>query len=62
MRKFTGGSLSTLFAFRAAAFGELSLITNVSFASPYCGNQGFRDQFYELEKMKRIRHLRISND
>ncbi len=39
-----------MFAFRAAVFGELPLITNVSFASPYCGDQGFRDQFYELEK------------
>jgi dsDNA-binding SOS-regulon protein len=54
--------LSTLFAFRAAAFGELPMITNVSFASPYCGDQGFRDHFYELEKSKRIRHLRVSND
>jgi hypothetical protein len=54
--------LSTLFAFRAAAFGELPMITNVSFASPYCGDQGFRDHLYELEKSKRIRHLRVSND
>ena len=54
--------MSTLFAFRAAAFGELPMITNVSFASPYCGDQGFRDHFYELEKSKRIRHLRVSND
>ncbi len=56
-----GGALSTMFAFRAAAFGELPMVTNVSFASPYCGDQGFREKFYELEATKRIRHLRISN-
>jgi hypothetical protein len=37
-------------------------ITNVSFASPCCGDQEFRDHFYELEKSKSIRHLRVSND
>lgn len=61
-----GGALSTMFAFRAAALGnELKLsspITNVSFASPFVGEQGFRDEFYKLEQSQTIRHLRISND
>lgn len=57
-----GASLSTMFAFRAAAMGELPMVTNVTFASPYVGDQTFRDNFYDLEQKKRIRHLRISND
>lgn len=58
----TGGSLSTLFAARAAISKQFGQVTNVSFASPYCGDQGFRDHFYELEKKNLIRHIRISND
>ena len=58
----TGGSLSTLFAARAATFGQFGKVTNVSFASPYCGGQEFRDHFYELEKKNLIRHIRISNE
>eukprot|EP00986_Skeletonema_menzelii_P011853 scaffold6236_cov124-Skeletonema_menzelii.AAC.3 len=57
-----GGSLSTLFAARAAISKQFGQVTNVSFASPYCGDQGFRDHFYELEKKNLIRHIRISND
>lgn len=38
------------------------MVTNVSFASPYAGDQGFRDYFYELEQNNKIRHLRITND
>ena len=57
-----GGSLSTLFAFRAAASKLFGKVTCVSFASPYCGDQGFRDQFYELEKANLIRHIRFSNE
>lgn len=57
-----GGSMSTMFAFRAAAFGQVGMVTNVSFASPYCGDQGFRDSFYDLEKNNKIRHIRVSND
>eukprot|EP00574_Skeletonema_japonicum_P002923 CAMPEP_0201718292 /NCGR_PEP_ID=MMETSP0593-20130828/3834_1 /ASSEMBLY_ACC=CAM_ASM_000672 /TAXON_ID=267983 /ORGANISM="Skeletonema japonicum, Strain CCMP2506" /LENGTH=515 /DNA_ID=CAMNT_0048208555 /DNA_START=180 /DNA_END=1727 /DNA_ORIENTATION=+ len=57
-----GGSLSTLFAARAATFGQFGKVTNVSFASPYCGGQEFRDHFYELEKKNLIRHIRISNE
>eukprot|EP00573_Skeletonema_grethae_P001419 CAMPEP_0201690228 /NCGR_PEP_ID=MMETSP0578-20130828/3690_1 /ASSEMBLY_ACC=CAM_ASM_000663 /TAXON_ID=267565 /ORGANISM="Skeletonema grethea, Strain CCMP 1804" /LENGTH=515 /DNA_ID=CAMNT_0048175137 /DNA_START=160 /DNA_END=1707 /DNA_ORIENTATION=- len=57
-----GGALSTLFAARAATFGQFGKVTNVSFASPYCGGQEFRDHFYELEKKNLIRHIRISNE
>lgn len=59
-----GGALSTLFAFRAAAMDNFknSTITNVSFASPYCGDLQFRKEFCRLEKANRIRHLRVSND
>jgi hypothetical protein len=57
-----GGSLSTLFATRAAALHEFDImVTNVSFASPFVGNQEFRNEFYSLEMNKKIRHLRITN-
>ena len=56
--------MSTLFAFRAAAMDDFenSTVTNVSFASPYCGDLEFRKEFCKLEKANRIRHLRVSND
>ena len=54
--------MSTLFAARAATFGQFGKVTNVSFASPYCGDQGFRDHFYQLEQKNLIRHIRISNE
>jgi len=57
-----GGAMSTMFAFRAALDGEFGMVTNVSFASPYCGDQGFRDAFYELEKANKIRHIRFANE
>ena len=57
-----GGSMSTMFAARAATFGQFGKVTNVSFASPYCGDQGFRDHFYELEQKNLIRHIRFSNE
>jgi len=56
-----GGALSTMFAFRAAAFGEFATVINVSLASPYVGDAKFRDAFVELERKRRIQHLRISN-
>ena len=47
---------------RAAALGEIdSTIINVSFASPFVGDQTFRESFYEWEKTKRLKHLRVSN-
>ena len=59
-----GGALSTLMAFRAAALNEFqdSTILNVSFASPFVGNQAFRNSFEALEQKNRIRHLRVSNE
>lgn len=57
-----GGALSTLMATRAAALKEFdSTIINVSFASPFVGDQQFRDNFYEMEQSNRIKHLRVSN-
>lgn len=56
-----GASLSTMFAFRAAALNEFKMVMNVSFASPFVGNQAFRDAFYDLERKRKIQHLRISN-
>jgi len=59
-----GGSLSTLFATRAAALNDFptKTIMNVSIASPFCGDQEFREEFYKLEMSRRIMHLRLSND
>lgn len=62
-----GGALSTMFAFRAATENKADggkyfhSVTNISFASPFVGDQGFRNKFYDLERQRRIRHLRISN-
>jgi len=57
-----GGALSTMFSFRAAALGDFEkTITNVSFASPFVGDEVFRDKFIDLERKRRVRHLRISN-
>jgi hypothetical protein len=59
-----GGALSTMMAFRAAALGDLTdtTVINVSFASPFVGDQEFRDEFVKLEKDNTIKHLRVSND
>lgn len=60
-----GASLSTMFAVRAAAlndFPEGTMVTNISFASPFVGDEAFRKSFMDLEKSRKIRHLRISND
>jgi len=57
-----GGALSTLMSVRAASKGELkTTVINVSFASPFVGDQQFRDKFYELEQEGKIKHLRFSN-
>lgn len=58
-----GGSLSTLFAVRCAvegAFGD-KMITNVSVASPFVGDEEFCNNFQDLERKRKIRHLRVSN-
>jgi hypothetical protein len=58
-----GGALSTMMAFRAAALGDLTdaMVMNVSFASPFVGDQEFRDNFVAMEKKNKIKHLRVSN-
>lgn len=46
-----GGALSTMMAFRLAQDEGISQkITNVSIASPFVGDQEFRNQFQDLEK------------
>eukprot|EP00531_Pseudo-nitzschia_arenysensis_P001308 CAMPEP_0116132440 /NCGR_PEP_ID=MMETSP0329-20121206/9547_1 /TAXON_ID=697910 /ORGANISM="Pseudo-nitzschia arenysensis, Strain B593" /LENGTH=553 /DNA_ID=CAMNT_0003626951 /DNA_START=108 /DNA_END=1769 /DNA_ORIENTATION=- len=59
-----GGALSTLFAMRCAALDDFpgKTITNISFASPYVGDEEFRQAFVDLERNRKIRHLRIAND
>lgn len=57
-----GGALSTLMAARAAALNDFNTtIINVSFASPFVGDQKFRESFYGWEKSNNIKHLRMSN-
>jgi predicted lipase len=57
-----GAALSTLMAARAAALNNFeTTILNVSFASPFVGDQAFRDSFYKWEKTNKVKHLRISN-
>lgn len=49
-------------ATRCAAFNQLkTTVLNVSIASPFVGDQTFRDSFYKMEQEKHIMHLRISN-
>lgn len=59
-----GGSMSTMFAYRCACLEDDfpgKMITNVSFASPFVGGPSFRSKFIELERKKKIKHLRVSN-
>ena len=57
-----GGALSTLMSARAVALNDFDApILNVSFASPFVGDQVFRDHFYDWEKMNRVKHLRVAN-
>ena len=61
-----GGALCTLFGFFAAADDEISKLTSgpvrvVSIASPYVGNVKFLLAFQSLERLNRLRHLRVAN-
>jgi len=59
-----GGALCTLFGFYAASDDTIARngpVTIVSVASPYVGNIKFRLAFQDLERKKRLRHLRIAN-
>lgn len=58
-----GGALSTLMAFRAAMDSTMKKpVTNVSFASPFVGDEAFLKSFQDLERKGRLRHLRFSNE
>jgi hypothetical protein len=59
-----GAALSTLFAFRAADNSGIpnKPVINVSFASPFVGDQKFRNEFQKREVRGWIRHLRVSNE
>lgn len=58
-----GAALSTLFAFRAADNALIPKpVINVSFASPFVGDQKFRDEFQKREILGLIRHIRVSNE
>lgn len=62
-----GGALSTLCGFYAACDEELiqlaahNRVVVYSIASPFCGNWKFRHAFQELERQRRLQHLRIAN-
>lgn len=59
-----GAALCTLFAFEAASEPESLIpkpVTCVSVASPYVGDESFRDAHQLLESLGMLRHLRISN-
>jgi len=62
-----GGALSTFCAFYEAcndAFNRLFAKHRVvvcSVASPFCGNRKFRHDFQELQRQRRLQHLRIAN-
>ncbi|CAJ1938850.1 unnamed protein product [Cylindrotheca closterium] len=61
-----GGALSTMYGFFAAADDEMiELSPNgvivYSVASPFVGNWKWRFAFQELERRKRLQHLRIQN-
>jgi len=59
-----GAALSTLFAFRAADNNGIpnKPVINVSFASPFVGDQKFRTEFQKREVLGLVRHLRVSNE
>jgi len=61
-----GGALSTMFGFFAAADDEIIELSPkgvvvYSIASPFVGNWKWRFAFQELERRKRLQHLRIQN-
>ncbi|KAL7546875.1 hypothetical protein ACHAWF_010199 [Thalassiosira exigua] len=59
-----GGALATLFAFEIAAEPDSVIpkpVTCVTFASPYVGDQSFREAHQQLERLGKLRSLRIVN-
>lgn len=60
-----GASLATLFAFLVAAEPDSMIpkpVTCISFGSSYVGDGSFRSAHQLLEGMRKLRHVRISND
>ena len=61
-----GGSLTQLLAFLLAGMKETEFIPKpivaVSFASPVVGNKEFFLAYQDLEKERKLRHIRISNE
>ena len=58
------GALATLFAFLAAAEPDAIIpkpVTCVSIASPYVGDESFRQAHQMLEGLGKLRHVRVSN-
>lgn len=56
-----GGALATLYGLRLAETGKFPLVTVVSYASPYVGDEGFRKVFRQAELDGIVRHIRVSN-
>ena len=61
-----GAALASLFAFMVSASEEYwdvvpSPVTCVSIASPYVGGSNFLEAFQELERLGRLRYLRVAN-
>jgi len=62
-----GGALCTLLCFKLGGskkMEELNIplpLTCISYASPYVGDRNFQKAFEALEKLGRVRHLRVSN-
>jgi len=59
-----GGALATLFAFNAAAAPDSMIpkpVSVFSFASPYVGDESFRSAHILLERLGKLRHMRVSN-
>lgn len=58
------GAIATLFAFLAAAEPDAIIpkpVTCVSIASPYVGDDSFRQAHQMLEGLGKLRHLRVTN-
>lgn len=57
-----GGALATLYGLRLAQTGKFPMVTIVSYASPYVGDDGFKKVFRQAELDGIVRHIRVSNN
>ena len=62
-----GGALATLLSYHLAesdnkAFEMPLPVTCVSYASPLVGNSSFNKSFQAMERLNRLRHVRITNE